>query len=246
MRPLPTTAALLVSLAVMGCAGEGDLAASSPPVNPAVSAAPGEAAASIGAERIYAPGPRTRTYAATDTARAGRPAGHERRDVSGAEADGSWTIALATRADGADAWKPTQTLRVRRVASGAVELVELTDEKEKSVTVFEPPLTLVPASLAAGAVHRAESTLTIRKAADRERVRERGSATQEAAYLGRDEAGRDIVETTMRLEISAARVLRRQAMTLAEDGGVATADEVRSVRVGPITVESSKRRLAQE
>lgn len=143
--------------------------------------------------------------------------------------DAAPDAARAVRTDPAD----ERTLS--RAADGAVSMVSQRDRSDGAVTAFDPPLELAPATLAAGAEHRAESRAEVTRRAGGSSDRGRATRTARLAAvdrirtpLGTFDAPR--VDVRFELEVPFAS-LTRQTSTWIRPGA------------GPVAVRSEERIL---
>lgn len=71
-----------------------------------------------------------------------------------------------------------------RASGGGVALVESINRIEGVISKFDPPLIVMPASLAPGSTFKQTLTLTVHPIRSPDKVQDRGEATQEVTYLG--------------------------------------------------------------
>ncbi len=71
-----------------------------------------------------------------------------------------------------------------RASGGGAALVESINRIEGVISKFDPPLIVMPASLAPGSTFKQTLTLTVHPIRSPDKVQDRGEATQEVTYLG--------------------------------------------------------------
>ena len=145
--------------------------------------------------------------------------------------------ASAVRIDASD----ERTLR--RAADGAVSMVSQRDRADGAVTAFEPPLELAPATLAAGAEHRAESSAAVTRRAGgssdggrAKRIARLAAVDRVRTPLGTFDAPR--VDVRFELDVPFARLTRQTSTWVRPgDGPVAVRSEERILVMGIVPRE---------
>ncbi len=198
---------------------------------------PAAAAVTLGADQVYRPGSAVREFTG---GLAGKSPTTQRRKHGEIDASGSWALQIDGRTKSGD-WKPVRTVRLVRAADGAVAMSDVRDEKEKNITAFDPPLVLMPARLAAGDTFTASSKVRITRISDGGLV-EQGTAESGATLRGHA-AGPPAtfeLESTLRMQLSTAKVLEITLYTVREGEGVVGEHETLNVTIGPLTVRSAE------
>jgi hypothetical protein len=199
----------------------------------------GASAFSLPASAIFAPTAATsriKTYAITDGSDRG---GTVIREISPADADGSWTITTTIQTP--KAATRTQVLRLAPTATGGVAMQSLADLVKETVATFDPPLVLAPPVLATGPAHTADSIITLTSSKDGKPL-DSGKARASGLLQRGDVHATDDATFTLEIlfELSSVDV-RREAVYTLRGGQVTGEAESRTVKFGILTVERSRR-----
>lgn len=188
--------------------------------------------AALNAADVYRPGSPVREFAGAADVQGKR----ERREHGAADSQGVWKLTIS-RQGKSGSWNIVRVVTFARSADGSVSMVTADDAKDHSITRFNPPLVVMPATLRAGTPFVAESQVEIVKAADGS-LMERGSAKAGAELKGTDGHATDLL-STLTMQLSAAKVNQITLQTVRPDQGVVAEDETLSVTVGPLQIRSS-------
>ncbi len=190
----------------------------------------------VAATDVFAPGPATSML--IDVNRRA----YQRRERTAKDDRGHWMLmiypAAAKLIDASIAQRPERTLELSYAENGAVLLHSITDASKKTVTVSDPPLSILPNVLRGDQTHRAESRINVVASGDRARTLDSGRAIAEASVVESD--GRSCkVQTKLEFELSSAKVEQLHAYTLDLDAGtgrrrIAADNERLRVHVGII------------
>jgi len=193
----------------------------------------GASSRAVAASEIFAQGPRTQLMR--------EPGGSltQRREVHAPDARGVWELVLFRPvASGNAAAEPLRTLRLECEPQGGVLLRELEDHEKGTVSLFTPPLRLMPASVDAGAVQTSEASLRVVDAATRSRGMDQGGATAACRLVEAGESS-PAIEIVMRFSLAAAKVEQRRVYVLGDAAslhGVRRERESLSVKLGFIRI----------
>lgn len=195
---------------------------------------------SVRSLEVFRPGPRDETVVSMDAS------SFQRRVASAVDDMGRWTLQLHGAAPTAQrsSQRAGRVLTFEQDEPGLIALVSLLDHDKKRITVFTPPLRLMPASLLGSAEYTGESSLEVFDVGAPNTVIERGSARSVSRLIDVVE-GTVCVESVMNFEFSAASVEQGRRFMFASSGQsrvLIEDEEWLTVKVGILTLTRTRER----
>jgi len=127
-------------------------------------------------------------------------------------------------------------------ADGSLTMARVVDRPHSVITVFDPPVLVIPARINSGATVRQDCRVTVYELKDPKRVKTRGDAAVEARYNGVEAGSPDklrVLTTTLDLNLTAARSRRTTTRWFHPDHGLLRERFEEQVRVLGVIIESS-------